>query len=995
MDADERLLPNASPEGLHLLGRDALDPYFLVPPELDPDPAINAVLPFLGWIVALARPRRVGLTPGRPATAALVADVAQRMRLAVDVRSAPFHSLAPPQAGFDLLWLDLPAAGARPDNARPDDTLTPERIPPWLAPGGIVVLHGLKDADATWAEWTCDDWTCTDWANVLPMATLNLGRGLGLMVGHDHRAGPVATLCAMLNRPGDDSTVANLADRFAAIGAHWAARRALADTRAELDRTRQALSALRLDAMEMRLALNRRDACVPVAVSPETILPEAVPLVTAPPAPPRTPPGVAPIVASGRAALWRRLARRLSHRARPPVPDRSVTAGPGSDGPGPDSPAAATPRRAIRTILFVSGEPGTPGATYRVTRNAAACRAAGYMAECRDCAAVGPDDVAWADMIVLWRVEYSGHVDTLIGLARARGAVLAFDADDIVFEPGLARTDLIDGIRTNPAPVARIERMYADMQRTMRQCDLGLATTDTLAERMRPFLPLTFVLPNGYDAPTLARARQAARRHALTSPDGLVRIGYATGSRTHQRDFARALPGLLRVMDRRPDVRLVLFCEPGGGRPLLLTEEFPALHARAAHIEWRDMVPLDALPDELARLDISIAPLEDGNPFCEAKSELKFFEAALAGVCTVASPTAPFRAAIRPGVTGLLADGAAEWEDALIRLVDDPALRRRMARDALHTVLWEYGPQRQAALLGPAIDGLNDEKAAARAGEIALARGTGRVCTVPRIPDSEALFTQDHLRDAAVTVVITAHNYAEHLVEALESVRLQTMDPLDLIVVDDASTDDSATLLLDWTARHGTRFNRLLILRTLRNAGLGGARNIGMAAAETPYVLQLDADNRLLPEACARLLAAIEAKGPGQGDSGYAYPVIRQFGRETGVMGDTPFHPGRLVGGNYIDAMALVAKWAWAAAGGYYVRRDAMGWEDYDLWCSLAERGIAGTHVAEILAEYRVHDRAMTDVLTERPHHKDGVVALLRDRHPWIRLTAPDARSRV
>ncbi|MBB2156179.1 glycosyltransferase [Gluconacetobacter diazotrophicus] len=937
MDADERLSPCPLPEGLRLMGRDALDPYFLVPPELDPDPAINAVLPFLGWIVTLARPRRIGLMPARKAIAALMADVAHRMRLPADIRALPFQ---PPPAGFDLLWLDLPPAGT------PDAALapTPDQMLPLLGQGGIVVLHGLDSGG-----W--DD---------LSMATLNLGGGLGVLVGGACRGGPVARLCAMLNR-SDDGTAANLAARFAAIGAHWAARRALADTQAELDRTRQALSHLRLDAMEMRLALNHQDAARQDANRQGASPPAAPPVPVSPAAPPPQGP-----------SRWRRLARRLIR--------------------GPSTPVPASADRTIRTVLFVSGEPGTPGTTYRVTRNAAACVAAGYATRCRDCAAVGPDDIAWADMVVLWRVEYSGHVDILLGLARARGAVLAFDADDIVFEPALARTDLIDGIRVSPAPVARIERMYADMQRTMRQCDLGLATTDTLADWMRPFLKLTLVLPNSFDDATLQRARHAVRRRALASPDtadDVVRIGYATGSRTHQRDFARALPGLLRVMDRRAQVRLVLFREPGGGRPLLLTEEFPDMHARSAQIEWRDMVTLDALPDELARLDISIAPLEDGNPFCEAKSELKFFEAALAGACTVASPTAPFRAAIRPGETGLLAEGAAEWESALLRLVDDPALRRRMARDALHTVLWEYGPQRQAALLGPAIAGLGNARAAARAGATALARGAFRVRAIPQIPDSTVLFTQDHLQNAAVTVVVTAYNYAGHVIEALDSVRRQTLDPLDLIVVDDASTDDTPSLLTGWAARHGARFNRLLILRARRNAGLGGARNIGMAAAETPYILQLDADNRLLSDACARLLAVIAAE-----KAGYAYPLIRQFGRESSVMGDTPFHPGRLVGGNTIDAMALVAKWAWAAAGGYYVRRDAMGWEDYDLWCTLAELGIAGTQVPEILAEYRVHDTAMTDTLTERPHHKDAVVTLLRDRHPWIRLTAPEARAR-
>ncbi|MBB2188287.1 glycosyltransferase [Gluconacetobacter liquefaciens] len=940
MDADNwHPFARTQPDDPALLGCDALDPYFLSPPDLDPDPAINTVLPFLGWVLALARPHTVALFPDRPALHLFLNEQARHLRLPMTLHTVPAH-LRP--GTCDLLWAALPPTGT--------DTPAPDQLAPLLSPRGAMLLYGPDTAAGHPPPWD-------RWLAGRPTATLKLGGNLTVALpepapGTEHTH-PLAGLCAALNGAQGDRVAANLASRFAAIGTHWATRRTLADTRAELAETRAALSRARLDAMELRLDRNH----TPTADPPTA----ASPAHTPPPLPP---------------PLWTRLARRLAGPHTPPV------AAP------PSEPARA--RLPVRTVLFVSGEPTTPGTIYRVNRNEAACRKAGYATRSRACAAIGPDDMLWADLIVLWRVEYSGHVDTLIGMARARGTLLAFDADDLVFEPALARGDLIDGIRVSPAPVARIERMYDDMQRTLRRCDFGIATTDTLADRMRPFTPLTVTIPNIHDQPTLERSRQAARRRAATPPDGLVRIGYATGSRTHQRDFARALPGLLAVMARRPDVRLVLFREPGGGRPLLLTEEFPPLHARAAQIEWRDMVGLDALPDELARLDISIAPLETGNPFCEAKSELKFFEAALAGTCTVASPTAPFRAAIRDGVTGLLADSDAEWEDTLTRLVDDPALRTRMARDALHTVLWEYGPQRQASLMALTIAGLTGGQTTARTGAQALARGPARARAIPTIPDSETLLHHDQLQDAAVTVVITAYQYADHVIEALDSVRHQTLAPLDLIVVDDASTDDTAALVSGWMARHGKRFNRLLLLRARRNAGLGGARNIGMAAAETPYVMQLDADNRLLPDACAHLLDAIQ-----RDDAGFAYPIIRRFDRADGVMGDLAWHPARLVGGNVVDAMAMVAKWAWAAAGGYYVRRDAMGWEDYDLWCTLAELGIAGTHVPEILAEYRVHDAAMTDNVTERAAHKQRVVTFLRARHPWIRLTAPDARSRA
>ena len=88
-----------------------------------------------------------------------------------------------------------------------------------------------------------------------------------------------------------------------------------------------------------------------------------------------------------------------------------------------------------------------------------------------------------------------------------------------------------------------------------------------------------------------------------------------------------------------------------------------------SQIEWRQSVPFRQLPDELARFDINLAPLETGNVYCEAKSELKYFEAALVEVPTIASPTVPYEEAIRHGETGYLARTAEEWFECLDTLV--------------------------------------------------------------------------------------------------------------------------------------------------------------------------------------------------------------------------------------------------------------------------------------------------------------------------------------
>ena len=73
-------------------------------------------------------------------------------------------------------------------------------------------------------------------------------------------------------------------------------------------------------------------------------------------------------------------------------------------------------------------------------------------------------------------------------------------------------------------------------------------------------------------------------------------------------------------------------------------------------------------------------------------------------VPTIATPTEPFRQAIRDGETGLLASQEPEWVDAMMRLLDDAALRARMGRAAYHDVLWRYGPERRVQLVSSMID---------------------------------------------------------------------------------------------------------------------------------------------------------------------------------------------------------------------------------------------------------------------------------------------------
>ncbi len=644
------------------------------------------------------------------------------------------------------------------------------------------------------------------------------------------------------------------------------------------------------------------------------------------------------------------------------------------------------PKTGATRVVFVSGDPDTPGHHYRVVRYHDAAVALGLESHCLTLQEAPAHDAVLrrAGVIVLWRVAACPEADAVIGIARQSGARLVFDVDDLVFLPDLATRSTIDGIRSQHLTEAGTAGLYAQYRAVLDQMDASFCSTRELADHLRAVGKAAYVLPNGFDFSTFAVSRRARRHWRATRTDAFIRIGYAAGTLTHQRDFAIAAPAIGRVLAENPDCRLVLFRQADTTEATLNINEFADLRHVLPQIEWRDTVTLEALPNELARFDINIAPLETGNLYCEAKSELKFFESALVEVVTIASPTGPMARAIRHDETGLLADTGEDWYALMTDLARRPERRARLAAAGFRDVMGRFGPDRRQDHLSDALHELMDGPDGARALQTRLLRDGQPAAAFPTIPRAEILFESDALREAEVTVIIPLYNYAAYVVEALESVRAQTLSILDVIVIDDASTDESAALAVEWMRTYGGRFNRVLVLRNEANAGLALTRNVGFAAAETAFVLPLDADNRLLPACCANLLEAIRVSS-----AGFAYPGIQQFGDADWLMGADPFLPSRFVGGNFVDAMALIGTWAWLRVGGYGDLR--LGWEDYDFWCRCMEFGIGGLQVTETLAEYRVHGGSMLRTRTDVGDNKTHVMAALEAAHPWLRIVPPPA----
>ena len=196
-----------------------------------------------------------------------------------------------------------------------------------------------------------------------------------------------------------------------------------------------------------------------------------------------------------------------------------------------------------------------------------------------------------------------------------------------------------------------------------------------------------------------------------------------------------------------------------------------------------------------------------------------------------------------------------------------------------------------------------------------------------------------------VSVVIPCFNYAEHLEDAVVSVLAQTYRDLEVIVVNDGSTDRSLEVANLLAAAHP----RVQVLDQ-PNAGQPAiTRNNGIARASGRYILCLDADDMIgatMVEECVALLDA----DPGLG---VAYPVQQNFGAND----DGPLFSGwdglRLPYANRLPVASVYRREAWEAVGGY--RTNVRGYEDWDFWIAISSHGWRGELAARATFLYRVH----------------------------------------
>ncbi|MEO1535175.1 MAG: glycosyltransferase [Planctomycetota bacterium] len=324
-------------------------------------------------------------------------------------------------------------------------------------------------------------------------------------------------------------------------------------------------------------------------------------------------------------------------------------------------------------------------------------------------------------------------------------------------------------------------------------------------------------------------------------------------------------------------------------------------------------------------------------------------EAMACGKAVVATEAGGPGEIIEHEASGLLcaAEDPLSLADAIGRVLDDAPIRSRFGESSREHVLSLCEPETIVKDFKRLVDRVRNER---------------RV--LPVVAGDEA---------PLVSVVVPHYNLLEFLPETLASIRAQTYANTEIIVVDDGSTDPGVPAVLDAIEADGVRVVRQA------NGGLSAARNAGFAAADGEFVLPIDADDIVSPTFIEKAVRALLAEP----EAAYATALVGYFREEPrrhfggwvplGLYRDVlPIHN---CGG---CCMAVFRKQAALDAGGYTTKLTS--YEDWDLYCALAERGWRGVILPEFLLHYRIRPNSM--MRSEGELRKQHLYAAVLTRHP-------------
>lgn len=271
-------------------------------------------------------------------------------------------------------------------------------------------------------------------------------------------------------------------------------------------------------------------------------------------------------------------------------------------------------------------------------------------------------------------------VSKLIKKIKEQKKEIIFDTDDLVFDTKFIQaTDMYKNKMTY-FEKKQYEKGVGEEILKDPYVKVCSTTTSYLAKILESYGKKVFINKNKIDNHELEIAENILK-NIPKKDDGSVKLGYFSGTNSHNLDFATITDALVEIMDKHKNVKLIL------AGPLDIENQ---LNKFSERIIVFPLVPRDKYYYNLYEADINLAPLVLGDPFCESKSEIRFSGAGVLEIPTVAVANQTFSEVIEDGKSGFLAENKEEWVSKLEKLITDENLRRSMGEKAREKTLKDY-----------------------------------------------------------------------------------------------------------------------------------------------------------------------------------------------------------------------------------------------------------------------------------------------------------------
>ena len=202
-----------------------------------------------------------------------------------------------------------------------------------------------------------------------------------------------------------------------------------------------------------------------------------------------------------------------------------------------------------------------------------------------------------------------------------------------------------------------------------------------------------------------------------------------------------------------------------------------------------------------------------------------------------------------------------------------------------------------------------------------------------------------------VSVIIPLYNQEEYILDALKSVFEQTYTNIELIILNDGSSDNSVPIVETYIKEHPTLNIQLL---SQKNKGLASTRNNAIAVSKGSYILPLDADDKIKPTMLESCLKVFEENS----SVDIVYTDVYYFGETNQYVsaGEIKLHSIKY--NNCLNYCSVYKKEVWEKVGGYTPSMD-YGYEDWEFWIEAKKLHFNFFHIYKDLFEYRVKKESM------------------------------------